>query len=604
MQTVRTHAQSLLSSIGVSRIVVVDDEYSEVEVETLIGLCSELDPELAATLPHLNSIDFRADREIWADSVRDCWGALNTAARESVLAQASAFQPEASPTDEDFTDPTTGQVDTEVAKSLEEILDKLEACEYVPLSLTQWRERGNELLTDNRAENTVFLFDRDFTREDGTENEGIELIRQVQHANVGYCGVFSHTFTVEGEHNAWRHLTAEHDLDQDTFIVIAKERLTSESPDYYQFLRMLRLVGLSGRYANVKLKTWWIFKKSVAEAEVAVERLSVPDFDRIVFGSSRREGVWEPDTLFRVFGILMRRAARRRLHQDDELFSHVSDARRISTISEKLAGALGEERASPEALRIQRFESYESAGDFNQFHFPIELGDIFEKISTRRRYILLAQPCDLMVRGNGKRSYDNKCRRTGAFVELVVNPGNRKDGWGVLPFYDEDTGGSAFANFAKVHQALLAVLDLCALRADGVAKIDVGAACPDLVIQPWKARYKRLVSFFSRALDRYEQLRNEQLRNRRLANDLNLLVLPRLSATVGHRATVDNRTVEYDLKRVMRLRQPWSGALFTSFAQYQARAAFKHPFDHRVHTQLEPSGNQEPENHGDVDATE
>ena len=438
LQNVRGHAQALLTSIGVSRIIVIDDEYRELEVADLIGLCSVLSPERAAALPHLNDIDFRADREIWADSVRDRWRALSTAARESVLAQASAFQPVVpQPTDEGLTDREMGQVDTEVATSLEEILDELEGCEYVPLSLNQWRERRNVLLKDDRAENTVFLFDRDFTREDGTENEGIELIRQVQRANVGYCGLFSHTVTVEGEHSAWRQLTADHDLDQDAFIVIAKARLTSESPDYYQFLRMLRLVGLSGRYANVKSRTWCIFKESIAEAEAAVEGLPIPDFDRIVFGSSRREGVWEPDTLFRVFGILMRRAARRRLRQDEELFSHVSEARRISSVSEELAVALGEERASPDALRIQRFESYESTEELNQFHVPIDLGDIFEKISTRRRYILLAQPCDLMVRGDGKRSYDNKWGRTAAFVELVfdterqrVFDGRRKRGAG------------------------------------------------------------------------------------------------------------------------------------------------------------------------------
>ena len=61
-----------------------------------------------------------------------------------------------------------------------------------------------------------------------------------------------------------------------------------------------------------------------------------------------------------------------------------------------------------------------------------------------------------------------------------------------------------------------------------------------------------------------------------------MLALPRLSTTVRVQATVIDQTVQYDLKRVMRLRQPRSGALLTAFAQYQARVAFEHPFDHRV----------------------
>ena len=580
LSPVRKHAKALLTSIGVSRIIVVDDEYREIEVEELLGLCSELRPDQAADLPHLNDIDFCAAWEIWTDLVRERWSTLDSEGQESVLAQARASQVEASPPDgDDLID--SQQEDTKAANSLAEILCQLHECEYVTLSLKQWRMQQSELLADDRAETTVFLFDRDFSNEAGSENEGIKLISEVQSTNVRCCGLLSHTVNVEGEHDAWLEITNEYDLNPDTFIVIAKERLTHESSGYYQFLDMLRLVGLSGRYASFKSATWSIFEKSVAKAATFVKGLSVFDFDRIVFGSSRREGVWEPDTLFRVFGILMRREARKQLYRDAELFSDVAEARRISASSEALAVALREERTSREALRIQRFESYESTVDLNHFHVPIDLGDIFEKVSTRRRYILLAQPCDLMVREDGKRSYDNKCGRTAALVELVFDTERqivfdgkkKKESWGELAFYHEDTGGSAFVEFAKVHQALLAVLDLCVLDADGVAKIDLNAACPELLIQPWKKRFKRLRKFFRAALKRYEKLRGKQV-----PDVLNVLALPRLAATLGLHAIAGDRTVEYDLKRVMRLRQPWSGALLTAFAQYQARAAFEHPF--------------------------
>ena len=63
--------------------------------------------------------------------------------------------------------------------------------------------------------------------------------------------------------------------------------------------------------------------------------------------------------------------------------------------------------------------------------------------------------------------------------------------------------------------------------------------------------------------------------------DLKSLALPRFSTTVRVDVAVSGQTVQYGLKRVMRLRQPRSGALLTSFAQYQARAAFKHDFDPR-----------------------
>ena len=494
LDKVREDAQLLLASIGVSRIVVVDDEYGEITVESLIGICSELPSSRAAALPHLDGVEFQAPESIWIDAVREKWAMLDGAERESLLAQAVALQADMPPeADYQLPDPQQGQVDKKAAASLEQILDELEGCEYVTFSLRQWLAQRDALLNDDKADGTVFLFDRDFRREDGTENEGIALIRDVQQANVGYCGLLSHTVTRQSEHSAWCQLVEDYDLDRDTFVVIAKERLTDESPDDYQFLRMLRFVGLSRLYSAVKSMAWSDFEGSVDAARDAVERLSVSDFDRIIFGSSRKEGVWEADTLFRVFGILMRREARERLRGNEALFSGVSKARGISAISEKLADALGTEEPSHEALRIQRFECYESSEELNQFHVPIDTGDIFEDISgsRRRRYILLVQSCDLMVRESGRRNYDNKYGRTGALVQLLVDR-EKKDSWGKLPFYNEDKGEPAFVNFADVHQARLSVLDLCVFQSDGVAKIDLDADCPQLLIRPWKKRYEKL----------------------------------------------------------------------------------------------------------------
>ena len=120
---------------------------------------------------------------------------------------------------------------------------------------------------------------------------------------MGYCGLITRTVTRAGEYEAWKRLSREHDLIRDKFVLVAKERLVGERPDcadYYGFLGMIRLATLSGRYAQVKRKAWDIFEDSLAEARKEMEDLSVLDFDRMVFASSRKEGVWEPDTLFRV----------------------------------------------------------------------------------------------------------------------------------------------------------------------------------------------------------------------------------------------------------------------------------------------------------------
>ena len=157
-------------------------------------------------------------------------------------------------------------------------------------------------------------------------------------------------------------------------------------------------------------------------------------------------------------------------------------------------------------------------------------------------------------------------------------------------YYNEETGEPAFANFAKAHQAQLSIIDLCATQRDGVARINVDAASPELLIAPWKERYERLRKYFGAVLHRYEELRTRQV-----SDELKLLAVPKLSATAVPEATVHNRILQYGFKRIMRLRQPWSGAVLTAFTQYQARAAFEHPFDYRVPAQPETASDQQPD---------
>ena len=577
-EVIRSDAAALLASVGVSRVVVVDDQYAA-DVEELIGICSAMVGRDEFKFRHLSNVDFHSPHEVWSGSVRDVWKSLDNGSRRTLLAEARAVESETGgrTADEDFSD-SQEMGDFRAATCLQEILGELSDCEFIPLSLGEWRARSEELLGDEQAGSMLLLFDRDFSREeDGTAEEGIRLLQRAQSRNVDYYGLISHTFSVGGEYIAWKNLSEEYGLNGDRFVVIAKERLNSESPDHYGFLGMLRLAALSGRYASVKSIAWTIFEESLEEAKRTVDRLSVLDFDRIVFESSRRAGIWEPATLSRLFGILMRREAQKRLREDGTLFEAIIAARRVSAVSENIADAIGREEISNEAVRIQRFEIYDSGEELNESHAPLELGDVFEVVSSGKRYILLVQPCDLMVRKDGLRSYDEKLGRIGTLVELAVDEETQRDRWGKLPFYEHQTGKPAFAKFANAHQVRLAVLDLCVIGANGMAAIEVGGEYPELLIDPWRKRHQRLQKLFRTALDRYKQLKEKQV-----GKELEMLALPRMSTTVSVSAAVNGNRVEYGIKRVLRLRHPWSAALFTAFAQHLARAAFEHPFEHRV----------------------
>lgn len=568
-------AKTLLDTVGVSRVVIVDDEYAA-SVEDFLGVCSDLPAAERAKLPHLDHIEADMPYDLWTDATRDVWKDLKQSESRSLLREARTLHAasteassESQPEEQQLAD------DYMAASSLDRVLGDLTDLEFVPLSLGEWKEQGDKLLQDVKAAETVVLFDRDFSREEaGAENEGLALIREVQSADVGYCGLISHTVSVGGEHAAWNSLSEEHGINRDKFLVISKERLRGEPPDYYGFLGLLRLTALSGLYASVKRKAWSIFENSLSEAKRAMEGLSVLDFDRVVFASSRSEGVWEPDTLFRVFGILMRRQAQLQMRQNDDISDAVMSARQVSAAPEEVADALTDANSSNEALQMQRFEIYDQGDELNCFHAPIDLGDIFRCEADGKRYILLAQPCDLMVRKNGMRSYEKpRHGRLAAVVELMIGANQKQGNWGTLPFYDEDAGKPAFANFARVHHVPLVVLDLCAMRRDGAAMIDPKEDCPTALIEPWQERHGKLCKYFGKALGRYEQLTAKKH-----DDDVTLIALPGSSNTLRLEPAVNDGKLQYGVKRVLRLRQPWSGALLTEFTQYQARAAFEHFF--------------------------
>ena len=155
----------------------------------------------------------------------------------------------------------------------------------------------------------------------------------------------------------------------------------------------------------------------------------------------------------------------------------------------------------------------------------------------------------------------------------------RKGGiaWGELPFYEEDTGDSAFAHFGKAHHVRTAVLDLCVFRQDGSAVIDVAEDCPNELIDTRRKRHGKLQRYFGSALRLHEDFAAAGLNP-----DAQELALPRASTTLEIDRGVSDAMVEYGVTRVMRLRQPWSAALLTDFAHYEARAAFEHYFGERV----------------------
>ena len=232
-----------------------------------------------------------------------------------------------------------------------------------------------------------------------------------------------------------------------------------------------------------------------------------------------------------------------------------------------------------DSWRIQRRELYEDAEHLNRYHLPLELGDIFLRPNGGAQFILLAQPCDLMLREDQKGE-----RRPGATEVMLARvvkdrPGHPSDGYEELSYYDADTGESRYVDFRKAEAVKLCILDLCVYQIDGSATLVLGDTAPERIIPVWRMHYDALVKDFEKAIERYKTLLDALPKDASQARSVaQVMMVPSSSNQNLFKGKIAQNRISYDVRRIGRLNQPRAAALYNRFAQYSSRAAFEVDF--------------------------
>ena len=352
----------------------------------------------------------------------------------------------------------------------------------------------DHLLEDSRERRTLFLFDQDFSSTGGNNKEGIKIIASLlarKDTQNLICGLLTHTVTPETQPQEWDNLSDEHNIPKDRFTVIPKQYL---SEDPILFAQTLKFTALSPDFSRLKEKTKEIIAEAAKAAADRVEKVNIYDFDHIVFQVSAEEGLWEPDMLFRLHSMFHRSESRQRAHDGETLEEIAAKLRAVSGIATP-----GHLQIPDSAWALQREELYELGDYINKNHLPLDLGDIFERTegNSTKKYILLAQPCDLMVRRNGKRHPD--LRRI-PLVEMTSSdkPSRYSE---EIPYFDESPSKKWFVNLKIVHFVPACLLDLCAFNQDGVAKLAMTEDPPSGIRPAWKERHRILSRHWEKAIE-------------------------------------------------------------------------------------------------------
>lgn len=590
----REALNSLFQQLNIKRVVCIDDEYAQPHIEAVLLCCGNLGVEHCRTKPtlkKLRKVDFDAPENGWRDQLRQAWDEMPEEQQRKILREVCIEAGD------------EVAIDQTALVMLKQLLEGIEGCEFKELSPTEWqRDKGSFLsppeMIENRAANgqsgelkgngtteapnaeeagkVLLLFDLDLRMDRGTPTGGLDLIRDVNARTDSpdvICGMLSHKFTIEQEFDAWKRFAEENKIDPEKCVLVSKYRLGDEP---VSFARAVKLTVLNVPSTKLRKCASTIMKQAQARAQASVDAINIYDFEHMVFESSRKEGVWEPDTLFRLFSLYQQIEARKLAKTDTEIQRYTEQIRAVSNIATS-----SKQVPQHSSWVIRRLELYESSDYINGFHMPIELGDIFRRTPDGPTLILIGQSCDLSVRSEGIR---NKNIVEVTLAELVDTPSKQRLEF-ELPYFDETNGKSCYVDFKKAHTVKLWILDLCVYNADGVAELRLDASCPDMVIPAWRERWGILKEQLEADYSQYKatsELINNTTPGPAEATANGELRLAALSssndALLTEAVELTDRKVSYNLKRVERLCKSHAEALLRAYTNFLSRPAFDHNF--------------------------
>ena len=546
-----THA--LLDAASVQRVVLVDDIYG-VSIGQVVAAC-HADHTIADDL----GVDAGAPQTVLEGAVEGAWrGLAPGAAREMGLRVVAALG-------------GGGPDDVEAAGLLARLLGN--GIEVVELAPDEWSEQKEGLVGDTKTVATLFLFDLSFSTPVPDEAGLKELTDTLAECSpTSVCGLITHTVTPADEVSRWEKWSDDDARPRSRFLVISKQHLTGEA-DLAGFARMLKLTLVNKHCDALRTRTGELLKSAVDEACEALRSLNVFDFEHVVFRMSRREGAYEPDTLLRLFDAQIGAAIRTAVRKDPVVLDRATQLRAFSSTS-----VSADDQPSPQIRRLRHQELYASADEVNAVYLPLQLGDLFERTSTsgaKRLYVLVAQPCDLALRHDGKRV------GLEAFLcEIATGPAEHPHLHHELRHWDVTNARVVhYVRFGQRHCVVLDALDLCCSNMGGCAQTTLGAPPPGL-LTPWQAERHKLTQRFAEA---YVSLLTQPNIGQQLQAHVERSTSNHFAKASKGRGRLfdatareddDGRHLAFNFRRVGRIRQPVAGDLLVRFCQCGSRGAF------------------------------
>jgi len=388
--------------------------------------------------------------------------------------------------------------------------------------------------------------------------KGFDFLKKYDNQDYIQCGLFSGTFNKDEEIRKWEELCNF----SPCIYPISKKRVTEG--DSNDIVEGLRNVLWLRQISEIKSLYSELLSKAVTDTSSYLSQLDPATFDYLVMAKSGKEGCWEFETLHRIGCLKLNHLMEKDMfNRSFEAFQkQTSDLRVIRQIDEKTIP-----KVTDRAKDINQLSLYFDGNIINRFYSQICNGDVFQ--IGERLYILLCQPCNLEIRGNGE-------RKENRFVYLVPMEShssstiNKLKG-NMTKFQISNSriitykGQEYVLSYSEAFPTDIRILDFVSYNNEGKVTTEIDMDSLSKIIQPnMQKRYDTLMTSFDVAVDNIVA-GNE-------GDDIQAIAI--------QHGKLDKETInKLSITRVARLKDPRAQECLQELMAYLSRPAYPMDFE-------------------------
>jgi hypothetical protein len=439
------------------------------------------------------------------------------------------------------------------------------------LSLGLWREKRESIMAAANSR-TLFLIDRDFRKENETESYGETILTDICKTEgfISPCIMLTHTTGVAST-GEMRDAIGKRNIDAGLAIhqfgVLSKSSVDDDADGMgKQFAGALRVVLTHLTSMRLFSRMTDSVKESLGSLLENLSLLSVDDIDKAIFQSSLEEGAMELEVIQRLF-LLEQKKAYFKLLMNPDLISDLVRLREVRTISDLPESTLNSE--SQNKLKQWRLlEVLDSPELINTTHSPLVCGDLFQKVKTNRQYVLLAQPCDLILRLKKGATKPSRITQEGILVQLYTDkPVPSQISSAIYQFQvSSSPHGYWWVDFRRAACCNIQALELCVLNRGGELMISETSPIDPLVLPHWKTHFEAIIADSARlGINSLKEYKTLSFNSKELSDG-------------NAKVDTDKKILSYPYVRSGRLNPNIAHSILASFANHHTRMALDSDF--------------------------